>query len=328
MNRPLSIALSALLACLAAVLPASPALAQDNWPTRPLRIVHGFGSGGPVDLLARMLAPSIGERVGQTVVVEGKPGAGGTLGAAHVAKADPDGYTLLLMAAGHSAAPGLYNALPYDAANDFTMISMVARSPFAIIAGPSSPAQNMQELIQKARAMPGKIDYGSAGVGSGMHLVAVLLQARAGVQMTHVPYKTATAVNLAIMTGEIPILFTSVAGITPLLESGKVKMLATTGKERYSQLPNVPTIAETVMPDFDVMSWYALAAPKGVPAPIVARLNEAVQATLKRPEVLERLRVQAIEAFPSTPRQAQEMLSSEVTRWTKVVRDEKIPPQN
>lgn len=323
--RPLSLVLSALLACLAAALPAH---AQDNWPARPLRIVHGFGSGGPVDLLARMLAPAIGERIGQTVVVEGKPGAGGTLGAAYVAKADPDGYTLLLMAAGHSAAPGLYNALPYDAANDFTMISMVARSPFAIIAGPSSPAQSMQELIQKARAMPGKIDYGSAGVGSGMHLVAVLLQARAGVQMTHVPYKTATAVNLAIMTGEIPILFTSVAGITPLMESGKVKMLATTGKERYSQLPNVPTVAETVMPDFDVMSWYALAAPKGVPAPIVARLNEAVQATLKRPEVLERLRVQAIEAFPSTPRQAQDLLSSEVTRWTKVVRDEKIPPQN
>jgi tripartite-type tricarboxylate transporter receptor subunit TctC len=325
MTKILPAVLALFIACACAALPAQ---AQDNWPQRPLRIVHGFGSGGPVDLLARMLAPVLSERIGQSVLVEGKPGAGGTLGAAYVSKADPDGYTLLLMAAGHSAAPGLYNALPYDAANDFTMISMVARSPFAIIAGPSSPAQSMQELLQKARAQPGKIDYGSAGVGSGMHLVAVLLQARAGVQMTHVPYKTATAVNLAIMTGEIPILFTSVAGITPLMESGKVKMLATTGKERYSQLPNVPTVAETVLPDFDVMSWYALAAPKGVPAPIVARLNEAVQVALKRPEMAERLRVQAIEPYPSTPRQAQDLLASEVARWTKVVRDEKIPPQN
>ena len=318
--------LAAIVLCVAAA--AHPAQAQDAWPARPLRIVHGFGSGGPVDLLARLLAPVLSERLGQSVLVEGKPGAGGTLGAAFVAKADPDGYTLLLMAAGHSAAPGLYTSLPYDAVNDFTMISMVARSPFAIIAGPASPASNMQELVQKARAQPGKIDYGSAGVGSGMHLVAVLLQARAGIQMTHVPYKTATAVNLAIMGGEIPILFTSVAGITPLLESGKVKMLATTGRERYSLLPGVPTIAETVLPDFDVMSWYALAAPKSVPAPIVAKLNEAVQAALKRPDLLERLRVQAIEAFPSTPRQAQDLLGSEVARWTKVVRDEKIPPQN
>jgi tripartite-type tricarboxylate transporter receptor subunit TctC len=129
------------------------------------------------------------------------------------------------------------------------------------------------------------------------------------------------------MSGEIPILFTSVAGITPLMQSGKVKMLATTGRERYSLLPDVPTIAETVLPDFDVMSWYALAAPKGLPAPIVTRLNQAVQAAQKRPEIVERLKVQAIEVFPSTPKQAQDLLSSEVARWTKVVRDEKIPPQ-
>lgn len=316
--------LTAIVLCLG----AAQAQSQDAWPTRPLRIVHGFGSGGPVDLLARLLAPVLSERLGQPVLVEGKPGAGGTLGAAFVAKSEPDGYTLLLMAAGHSAAPGLYHSLPYDAANDFTMISMVARSPFAIIAGPASPAASMQELVQKARAQPGRIDFGSAGVGSGMHLVAVLLQARAGIQMTHVPYKTATAVNLAIMGGEIPILFTSVAGITPLMESGKVKMLAVTGKERYSLLPGIPTVAETILPDFDVMSWYALAAPKNLPAPIVAKLNEAVQLALKRPEVVERLRVQAIEAFPSTPRAAQDLLSFEVARWTKVVRDEKIPPQD
>jgi tripartite-type tricarboxylate transporter receptor subunit TctC len=305
-----------------------PTQAQEAWPTRPIRIVHGFGGGGPVDLLSRLLAAPIAERVGQPVLVEGKPGAGGTLGAAFVAKSAPDGYTLLLMAFGHSAAPGLYKSLPYDAAGDFTMISMVARSPFAILAGPKSPAANLQELVQSARAQPGKIDFGSAGTGSGMHLVAVLLQARAGIQMTHIPYKTATALNLALLGGEVPIVFTSVAGITPLLESGKVKMLAVTGRERYSMLPNVPTVAETVLPDFEVMSWYALAAPKNLPAPIAATLNEAVHAALKRPDLVEKLRVQATEVWPSTPREAQELLRSEVARWTQVIRDAKVVPQN
>ena len=323
--RPLPALLSGIALCIAAALPA--AHAQDAWPSRPLRIVHGFGSGGPVDFLARLLAPVLSERLGQPVVVEGKAGAGGTLGAAFVAKSDPDGYTLLLMAAGHSAAPGLYKSLPYDAANDFTMISTLTRAPLAIMAGPSSTAATVQELVQAAKTQPGKIDFGSAGTGSGMHLMAVLLQARAGIQMTHVPYKTATAANLAILSGEIPILFTSVAGITPLLDSGKVKMIALSSKNRYALMPNVPTIAETVLPDFDVTTWYALAAPKNLPPPVVARLNAAVHDALKRPDVIERLRIQATEPWPSTPRAAQELLGSEVARWTKVVRDENIPPQ-
>jgi len=316
-----------LFAALALFFAAVPVQAQDSWPTRPLRIIHGFGSGGPVDFLARLLAPVLSERLGQPVVVEGKPGAGGTLGAAFVAKSDPDGYTLLLMAAGHSAAPGLYKSLPYDAAHDFTMISMLTRAPLAIMAGPSSSVTTIQELVQKARAQPGKIDFGSAGTGSGMHLMAVLFQARTGAQMTHVPYKTATAANLAVLSGEIPILFTSVAGITPLLDSGKVKMIALSSKERYALMPGVPTIAETVLPDFDVTTWYALAAPKNLPAPIVAKLNDAVQVALKRPDVIERLRTQATEPWPSTPRAAQDLLTSEVARWTKVVRDENIAPQ-
>jgi tripartite-type tricarboxylate transporter receptor subunit TctC len=304
----------------------APSWSQD-WPSKPIRIVHGFGGGGPVDFLARLLAPVLQERLGQAVLVEGKPGAGGTLGAAFVAKSDPDGYTLLLMAAGHSAAPGLYKSLPYDAANDFTMLSMVTRAPLAVLVGPSSPVATMQELVQRAKAQPGKLDYGSAGTGSGMHLMAVLFQARAGVQLSHIPYKTATAVNLAILSGEVPVIFTAVAGITPLLDSGKVKLIAVSSRERYALLPNVPTIAETVLPDFDVTTWYALAAPKGLPAPIVARLNEAVHVALKRPDVIDRLRQQVAEPYPSTPKQAQDLLSTEVARWTKVVRDEKIPPQ-
>jgi tripartite-type tricarboxylate transporter receptor subunit TctC len=190
---------------------AAPALAQSNWPAKPVRIIHGFPPGGPVDALARLVAAQFADRFGQQAIVEGRPGAGGTLGANFVAKSEPDGYTLFLMASGHSAAPGLYKSLPYDPVGDFTLVSMVARSPFAIIAGPGSKAATLQELVAQAKAAPKSIDYGSGGQGSGMHLAAVLFQARSGVQFTHVPYKGGSAPALAVMSGEVPIIFTSLA---------------------------------------------------------------------------------------------------------------------
>jgi tripartite-type tricarboxylate transporter receptor subunit TctC len=233
-----------------------------------------------VDALARLIAAQFPEQFGQQAVVEGKPGAGGTIGANYVAKAEPDGYTLFLMASGHSAAPGLYKSLPFDAINDFTMVSMVARSPFAIIAGPAAKVGSIQELVAAAKAAPGRIDYGSGGTGSGMHLAAVLFQARAGVQFTHVPYKGGSAPALAVMGGEVPIIFTSLAGMSSHIENGKVKPLAVTSRTRFAAFPDVPTVAETVLPDFDVSAWYALAGPRNLPPAIVAKLNEMVQATL------------------------------------------------
>jgi tripartite-type tricarboxylate transporter receptor subunit TctC len=308
-----------------------PALAQSSaaaWPAKPVRIIHGFTSGGPVDNLARLVAAQFPAHFGQQAIVEGKPGAGGTIGANFVAKAEPDGYTLFLMASGHSAAPGLYKSLPFDPVNDFTMISMVARSPFAIVAGPSSPAKTIQELIAKAKAQPGKIDYGSGGTGSGMHLAAVLLQSRAGVQFTHVPYKGGSAPAMAVISGEVPILFTSLAGMAGHIESGKVKPLAVTSKNRFAAFPNIPTVAETVLPEFDVSAWYALAGPKNLPPAIVARLNEMVQATLQRPDILEVLKLQAADPWPTSARDAQSFLAADVARWVKVIRDENITVTN
>lgn len=311
---------------------AAPAGAQGAapaaWPQKPVRIVHGFTSGGPVDALARLLAAQFPEQFGQQAVVEGKPGAGGTIGANYVAKAEPDGYTLFLMASGHSAAPGLYKSLPFDASNDFTMISMVARSPFAIIAGPAATANSIQELVAQAKAQPGKIDYGSGGTGSGMHLAAVLFQARAGVQFTHVPYKGGSAPALAVMGGEVPIIFTSLAGMATHIENGKVRPLAVTSRNRFAAFPEVPSVAETVLPDFDVSAWYALAGPRNLPPPIVAKLNEMVQATLRRPDIVQTLKLQAAEPWPTTSREAQAFLAIDVARWTKVVRDENIAPPN
>ena len=294
------------------------------WPNKTVRIVHGFTAGGPVDALARLVAQQITERFGQQAIVEGKPGAGGTLGAQFVARSEPDGYTLFLMASGHSAAPGLYKSLPFDPVGDFTMTAMVARSPFAIIGGPAATFATVQEMVAKAKAEPGKVDYGSGGIGSGMHLAAVLMQSRGGFELNHVPYKGGSAPALAAIAGEVPIIFTSMAGMSQHLQSGKLRALAVTSKQRFALAPNVPTVAETVLPDFDVSAWYALAGPKGLPAPVVARLNEMVQAMLAKPEIADGLRAQAAIPWPASAAEAQAFLAADVVRWTKVIAEAKI----
>ncbi|TFZ04998.1 tripartite tricarboxylate transporter substrate binding protein [Ramlibacter rhizophilus] len=305
-----------------------PAAHAQAWPTKTVRIVHGFPPGGPVDTLARLVAAQFPEHFGQQAIVEGKPGAGGTIGANFVAKAEPDGYTLFLMASGHSAAPGLYKSLPFDPVNDYTMVSMVARSPFAIIAGPGFKGSTVQDLVAQAKAAPGKIDYGSGGQGSGMHLAAVLFQSRGGVQLTHVPYKGGGAPAQAVVAGEVPIIFTSLAGMSGHIESGRAKALAVTSGTRFPGMPNIPTIAETVLPGFDVSAWYALAGPKNLPPDVVTRLNAMVQATLAKPAIQQTLRAQAAEPWPSSAREAQEFLATDVARWTRVIRDENITTGN
>lgn len=301
--------------------------AAQGYPAKPIRIYHGFTPGGPVDIIARLMAAAFGEHFKQQAIVEGKPGAGGTIGANFVAKSEPDGYALFLMASGHSTSPGLYKTLPYDPVDDFTMVSMLASAPFAVMTTPASPYTTMQDLVTDAKANPGKIDFGTGGIGSGMHLVAVLLQARAGIRMNHIPYKGGNAPTLALFAGEVPVLFSSVAGVAPHVESGKMRILAVSTKKRYAALPNVPTIAETVVPEFDALAWYALAGPKGLPAPVLAKLNEAAHAALKRPDVATRIAAQGAEAWGTSPAEAQAFLRSEVTRWTKVIRDENVQAQ-
>lgn len=311
-----------------ALLLLVPALAcAQGYPSKPIRIYHGFTPGGPVDIIARLVAQSFSEYFKQQAIVEGKPGAGGTIGANFVAKAEPDGYTLFLMASGHSTSPGLYKTLPYDPVNDFTMVSMLASAPFAVMTTPASPYATIQDLVKDARAHPGKIDFGTGGVGSGMHLVAVLLQARAGIRLNHIPYKGGNAPVLALFAGEVPVLFSSVAGVTPHVEAGKMRILAVSTKKRYAALPDVPTIDETVVPGFDALAWYALAAPKGLPAPLVAKLNEAAHAALARKDVAARLATQGAEVWPTSPGEAQAFLGSEVARWTKVIREENVQAQ-
>lgn len=308
---------------------AAMAQSPEQWPAKPVRILHGFAAGGPVDAMARLMAARFTDRFGQQAIVEGKPGAGGTVGAAQAARSDADGYTLFLMASGHASSPGFYPSLPYDPVNDFTMASMIARTAFVILAGPSASVNTIQQLIQAAKAAPGKINYGSGGVGSGMHLVAELLQSRGGITLTHIPYKGGGAPTLALMSGEVPIIFSSMAGSTGLIASGKAKALVVTSRERFAELPNVPTVAETLqLPDFDVSAWYALAAPKNLPPAILARLNEMVRESLNRPDTLKVLSAQAADPWPTSPREAQDFLALDVARWTKLIREQKITASN
>ena len=302
--------------------------AQERWPTKPVRFIHGFPPGGSVDITARLLAAQMTEMFHQQVIVDGRPGAGGTTGAHIVAKSDPDGYTLYLMASGHAMATGLYRTLPYDPVKDFTVISMAAANPFVVIASPKLQAKTIQDVVQQAKAEPGKIAYGTGGTGSGMHLAAVLFQARANIQMNHIPYKGGTAGPTALLAGEIPLLFTTAAGVTQHVESGRLRALAVTTKKRFVLWPQVPTIAETVLPEFDVLAWYAVAAPRNLPSDLTRRLNQSVHAALKRPEVGEKLLALGAETRMTTPAEGQAFVAQEVERWTKVIRDEKIPPQN
>jgi tripartite-type tricarboxylate transporter receptor subunit TctC len=212
--------------------------------------------------------------------------------------------------------------------NDFTMISMVASNPMVVLATPSFPPRTIQELVQAAKAQPDKINFGTGGVGTGMHLAAVLFQARTGIRMNHVPYKGGTAAPTALLVGEIPLIFTTAAGVTNHVEAGRIRPLAVTTKKRFVLWPNVPTIAETVAPNFDVLAWYAVAGPKNLPPALVNRLNTVVRDTLKRQDVIDKLLSLGAETRPSTPREAQDFLASEVARWAKVIRDEKIPPQD
>ena len=306
---------------------AFPAAAQQ-WPAKPIRLVHGFLAGGNVDLNARLVAAPMSEVLGQQVVVEGRPGAGGTIAAAQVARSERDGYTLFLAAGGHASSPALYRSLPYDAVKDFTFITVVTSNPYMVITHPVFPAKSIHELVRMAKREPGKLDYATGGVGTGMHLVSVLFQSRLGLKMNHIAYKGGTATPVAVMSGEVPIMFGTPGEVQPLIDSGKLRVIAVTSGQRWKALPAVPTLSETVLPGFDVQGWSALAAPAGIPAAVLARLNEAARASLKRPDVVEKFRLKGSDVAPTTPEEARAFVAGEVARWTKVIRDEGIPPQN
>ncbi len=304
-------------ACLAAI--AGGAAAQDNYPDRSIRFVVPYPPGGFTDLLARTIAPKMGDVLGQSLVIENRGGGGSTIGTDNVAKSDPDGYSILMVAPDFAINESLFGELPYSAEDDFRGISLAAYSPMAVVVNPSLGVDTIEELVQLAKDKPGELNYASGGNGTGAHLATELFKTQADIDMLHIPFKGNGPALNAVLSGEVPLIFLQVAVAKPHIEAGKLKALAVPGGERSDVLPDVPTLSETILPGFDVRPWFGVVAPADTPDDITAKLNEAVVTALEDPEVQKTLSDRGAEAAPTTPAEFDEFIANEVPRWRDVV---------
>jgi len=315
--------LLALLAC----LPLH-ALAQDTWPSKPIKIVVPFAAGGTSDALARLLGQKLQDVLKQTVIVENKAGAGGVIGADVVAKSPPDGYTLLLgTIASHAINPALKPKMPYDAAKDFVPVFFVGNISNVLLVGAAQPYKNVKELIAAAKAKPGTIAYGTPGSGSSQHLSGVKFALDAGIELVHVPYKGSGPSMQDLIAGQIPMSFDTALTALPHITSGKIRTLAVTSGKRAKVLPEVPTLAESGLKGFDVSSWQAIFAPAGTPAPIVKRLNDELTRIVSQTDVAARLYTMGVENVPMTPTQFADFQRAELVKWAKIVKDGNVKPE-
>ena len=298
---------------------ALPAFAQD-YPTRPVKIVVPFSPGGAVDGPTRIVAQKLGERLGQQVVVENKPGAGATLGAGEVAKAAPDGYTLLLASQTNAISATLYPKLPFDPIEDFAPIMLIGEEPGVLVVHPTFPAKTFDEFLAYVRQNPGKVDYASSGNGSGQHLFAAMLASMAGLKMNHIPYKGSAQATTDLLAGQVPVSIPGTAGMMGHIKAGKLRPLATTGAKRAEALPDVPAIAET-LPGYEAYVWMGLLAPKGTPQPVVDRLHRELVAVMALPDVKAFYAGHNLEIVASTPAEFGRFFRVEKERWAKVIRD-------
>ena len=308
-----------LSAALLAVACATGALAQP-FPTKPIRLVVTYPPGGGADLMARLVAPKMSEVLGQPVVVDNKPGAGGQIGAAEVARAAPDGHTIMLDAANHAVNPSLYPKLPYDAEKAFQPISLLVRFPNVLVVTPAFPAKDVKELIAAAKSKPGAVAFASSGNGSAQHLSAELFRQRAGVEMTHVPYKGGGPALNDVIGGQVPVFFANMASGLPHVKAGKLRALAITGSTRSPALPDTPTMAEAGLAGYEVYEWNAIFAPAGAPAPVVARLAEAIAKAMQAPDVRERVAGLGGEIAALNPADTARFVREQSDLWGKVVR--------
>ena len=296
------------------------------YPDRPVRIVVGFPPGGSSDTVARVVAQHLSPHLGQPVVVENKPGAGGVIGSDIVAKAPPDGHTLLLATAGHSTAAAMRKDLPFDAVKDFAWITTVTTYPFAIATAADSSLTSLEDLVRKAKASPGKYTYSSAGVGTSHHLIAEWLSSEAGIEMLHVPFKGGTSPLTEVLAGRVDVMFETMTVVLPHVKSGKLRGLAVTSRSPMDYLPDVPPVARTV-PGVVFQSWLGIAAPAGTPATIVNRLNAQLRKALEAPEVKKRLAALGGGAAPVSPAEMREQVATEIERWQRLVQSRKIQRQ-
>jgi tripartite-type tricarboxylate transporter receptor subunit TctC len=293
----------------------------QTYPNKPIRIIIAQAPGSATDVISRVVGNRLSEALGQPIVVEARPGAGGAVGTEAAARSTPDGYTLFMgNNSTHGSNPAVYPKLPYDAVKDFAPISFVASVPYVLVVEPSLPASSVQELIAFARSRPGKMNYASAGNGSTHQFCAELLKSTAGIDMVHIPYKGSPPGIAALLAGEVSLMFANLTDIGAQIRSGRVKPLAVTTLKRAELLPNVPTMVEAGVQDFEITSWFGLLAPAATPAPVVARLNAEMVKVLAREDVKSTLGAQGLNVSSSSPEQFAAHIKSEIARFTRIAR--------
>ncbi|HYJ43504.1 MAG: tripartite tricarboxylate transporter substrate binding protein [Xanthobacteraceae bacterium] len=307
-----------LLLTLAAL--STPAAAQSTWPDRPVRLIVPFPAGSATDVVSRLVAQKLTSKLGQQFVVENRAGASGAIGVDIVAKATPDGTTMgLITASTHALAPALGAKLPYDTVKDFKPVSMIFDAPYALVLYPGIPVKSVADLVALAKASPGKFNYGSAGLASLAHLAGALFGTRTGIELTHVPYRSSAQSSIDMITGRLDMQFATVAPTLANIREGKLKALASTGTKRVTALPDVPTMMEAGVPDYDVSLWAAYAMPAGTPDEIVAKLNAEMRTILSDADTVEALQKQGFEPLPGPPDAVTKRIQSETEKWRALV---------
>lgn len=314
--------LSAVLATLALTSLALPALA--NFPDKPVRIIVGFTPGGTADGVARILAQELGARMGQTFVVENKAGANGNLATSFVASAPADGYTIFFTSIGHAVNPSLYKEAKYDPVKDFTPIGQVLAAPNVLVVPGNSPFNTLKDMIGYAKANPGKLTFASSGVGASVHLSGELFKDQAAVDLLHIPYKGTGSLMPDLLSGTVSMAFPNLPSALPLIKSGKLKALGVTTAHRSDAAPQIPTIAEAGVPGYDMSTWYGLVGPARLPAEIVKRFNDELQAVLRDPEVRNKLLAQGVDPVGGTPQEFAAFLAREAAKWAGTLKRSKI----
>ena len=317
MPKYFSLPLSIAAALLCTTLSAN----AQTYPDKPIRMVVPFAAGGTSDILARFVAPPLTAALGQTVVVDNRPGAGSNLGSEIVAKAPPDGYTLIMATPALASNQALYGKLNYDPVGGFAPVTLVAEIPIALVVHPSMPTKSVKELVTLAKAQPGKLNFGSSGNGGIGHLVGEMFKSATGINMVHVPYKGNGPALVDLMSGVLNLTFTDIAGGMPYIKAGKMRPLAIASKRRSAQLPDVPTMMEAGVPGFEATTWFAVFATGGTPQPIITRLNSEIVKSLNTPEMRERLTGLGCEVVGNKPEELAAFLKAETTKWAKVIKD-------
>ena len=311
------------LLLIALLLP--PTAHAQNWPARTIRFIAPFPPGGGTDLNARMIAPRLSIALGQQVIVENRPGAGGMLGTELVAKSPPDGYNMVIATIGPiSINPSLYSKMPYDPVKDLAPVAYTGEVPNGLVVHPALPVKTVKELIALARQRPHELNFGSSGNGAGDHLAGEMLKVMAGIHMTHVPYKGGAPAMVDLLAGNIQLIFATLATGIPYIKSGKARALAMAAPTRFALLPDVPTVAEAGVPGFSVINWAGLFMAAGTPRPVIDRMNSEVQKILAAPEVKQKLLEMGLVAGSNTPEQFASFIQAETVKWAKIIKQANI----